>query len=198
MKKHSLFLSNELSEVSNRDWKAVRDRLAEFIRRRVGRNTRYGAHSESYLGMPAVDYYLGESVIRLLGGQWRWKEGLSLYEQLERIAGSLMSKQVEKFCRLPESIMVVMEPEQILLLDDCYGDEDGSVNVDKAYELALEITQNDPELKSYVEATCAFNDLDAVCKHLGIMKNKVYNLNRRLIYKIENWKKSKNSLKCVC
>ena len=188
MNKKTPCYCNHLLSVTNREWKAVRERLAEFIRRKVGRNTRYGAHSESNLGMPAVDYYLGESFIKLLGGQWRWQEGLTLYEQLERIAGSLISKQVEKFGRLPENIMVVMEPGQMMLLDYCDVFEDDGVSVNRAYELALEITQDDPELKRYVEATCAFNDLDMVCKHLGIMKSKVYNLNRRLIYKIEKWK----------
>lgn len=46
MKKNSLPSSERLNEISQREWHLVCKQLSEFIARRLGQHTRYGAHSE--------------------------------------------------------------------------------------------------------------------------------------------------------
>ena len=91
--------SERLEGVSERQWREALDELTAYLRWRLRGKTQSGAHSEGVLGMPALDYYQEEAVVKLIEGEWLWQERFSLGKQLERIAADLVTKQVKRYER---------------------------------------------------------------------------------------------------
>lgn len=101
------FNKERLKEAGPRVWDEAVKELRPYIRWRLKGKTRYGAHSEKALLVPAEQYYEVEAVIALLEGRWKWQERYTLAEQLKEIAGNLMTKQVERYKREHPSAKVI-------------------------------------------------------------------------------------------
>ena len=86
-----------LQHISDAEWREALKILGVYIIRQIRGRTRFGAHSESVLGMSPLDYYTGEVIEALFSGAWKWKEETSLAEQLKLIAWSKISAQVQKY-----------------------------------------------------------------------------------------------------
>ena len=87
-----------LHAVPDREWLEVIDKLTIFVRFKLKGKTIFGAHSEQYLGVEPVEYYVDEAIAKLFSLEWEWKfEKHSLIEQLKRIVGSMISTNVESF-----------------------------------------------------------------------------------------------------
>jgi hypothetical protein len=109
-----------LRQVKPQEWQKALDRLTEEMsnskllgghvedgphntKRLVYGRTQYGAHSEMTLGTNNVLYhYQTEFVLALYEGQWEWKKGVSLADQLVEIAYSRIPKAVDKYVRKKE------------------------------------------------------------------------------------------------
>jgi hypothetical protein len=91
--------SERLEGVSDKEWREALDQVTAYLRWRLAGKTQRGAHSEQALGMPALDYYQEEAVIKLIEGEWKWQDRFSLGKQLEKIAADLVTKQVERWKR---------------------------------------------------------------------------------------------------
>ena len=91
--------SERLEAVSDKQWREALDELTAYLRWRLKGRTQRGAHSERELGMPALDYYQEEAVVKLIEGDWKWQDRFTLGKQLERIAADLITKQVQKWER---------------------------------------------------------------------------------------------------
>ena len=91
--------SERLEAVSDKQWRDALDELTAYLRWRLKGRTQRGAHSERELGMPALDYYQEEAVVKLIEGDWKWQDRFTLGKQLERIAADLITKQVQKWER---------------------------------------------------------------------------------------------------
>ena len=87
---HKYDNSERLETVSDKQWREALDELTAYLRWRLRGKTQRGAHSERELGMPALDYYQEEAVVKLIEGDWKWQDRFSLGKQLERIAADLM------------------------------------------------------------------------------------------------------------
>ena len=96
---HKYDNSERLETVSDKQWRDALDELTAYLRWRLRGKTQRGAHSERELGMPALDYYQEEAVVKLIEGDWKWQDRFSLGKQLERIAADLITKQVQKWER---------------------------------------------------------------------------------------------------
>ena len=97
--KYLEFNAKRLSGVSEKQWREALDEVTAYLRWRLAGKTQRGAHSEKELGMPALDYYQEEAVVKLIEGEWKWQERFTLGKQLEKIAADLVTKQVQKWER---------------------------------------------------------------------------------------------------
>ena len=91
--------SDRLDAVTEKEWREALDELTAYLTWRLMGKTKRGAHSERVLGMPALDYYQEEAVVKLIEGAWKWQERFTLGEQLVQITTNLVTKQVEKYQR---------------------------------------------------------------------------------------------------
>ena len=167
--KYLEFNAKRLSGVSEKQWREALDEVTAYLRWRLAGKTQRGAHSEKELGMPALDYYQEEAVVKLIEGEWKWQERFTLGKQLEKIAADLVTKQVQKWERAHplqtedgrwkmEDVVPLRKPELIEFTDDIeqYGDaidDDGQKELDETYEKVFVLVADDKELTLYVEAT---------------------------------------------
>ena len=171
-----------LLRVTEDEWRRALTELAIYITWKVGDRTHYGAHSESELGMKALDYYRGEAVAKLCSCEWEWKEELSLAEQLKVIAGSKISMQVDHYKRKRKRITSFESLEKadgLIFIDE--------ENESKEYfEELMSVAQGDEELELYIQAVHDNNSYDDICSDLGFTdKHQVYNMQRKLMRRIK-------------
>lgn len=163
-----------IQRISDAEWNEAIKKLGVYIMRTIRGKTKYGAHSESVLGMNALDYYTGEVIEALLSGEWEWKEDISLSDQLTRIAWSKISAQVDKYKRRAELNSSV----ELNLAVNVLNPDDES---EEYYLICQEAAHGDKELESYVKAVHRCNTFDEVCSEMGISEKKyIYNLQRKL------------------
>ena len=91
--------SDRLEGVTDKEWREALDEVTAYLRWRLQGKTKRGAHCERELGMPALDYYQEEAVVKLIEGDWLWQERFTLGKQLEKIAADLVTKQTQKWLR---------------------------------------------------------------------------------------------------
>lgn len=87
---------SKLAKLSESDWRVALKKCKDHITWKLNQKTLSGAHAASRLGADAVDHYLGIAYEKLLAGDWEWKEGRPLVEQMIRITNSIISTEVEK------------------------------------------------------------------------------------------------------
>ena len=202
--KYLEFNAKRLSGVSEKQWREALDEVTAYLRWRLAGKTQRGAHSEKELGMPALNYYQEEAVVKLIEGEWKWQERFTLGKQLEKIAADLVTKQVQKWERAHPNLMVdgrskmedvvpLRKPELIEFTDDIeqYGDtidDDGQKELDETYEKVFVLVADDKELMLYVEAIVHCNRLDELPGYLGVTIQKVYRLQEKLMRRINRAK----------
>ena len=202
--KYLEFNAKRLSGVSEKQWREALDEVTAYLRWRLAGKTQRGAHSEKELGMPALDYYQEEAVVKLIEGEWKWQERFTLGKQLEKIAADLVTKQVQKWERAHplqtedgrwkmEDVVPLRKPELIEFTDDIeqYGDaidDDGQKELDETYEKVFVMVADDKELTLYVEAIVHCNRLDELPGYLGVTIQKVYRLQEKLMRRINRAK----------
>ena len=128
--------------------------------------------------MPAVDYFRSEACYKLLSGAWRWDPKRSLTGQLIRIADNLISKQAKQYVSKPQTESLDSKCDQ--------PDADGERELtDAAYAIAFERVRGIRELEEYLKAVHEYNDYKEISIHLHITLNQVYQLQKRLIEKVQ-------------
>ena len=89
---HKYDNSERLETVSDKQWREALDELTAYLRWRLKGKTQRGAHSERELGMPALDYYQEEAVVKLIEGDWKWQDRFCLGKQLILCRADLIFK----------------------------------------------------------------------------------------------------------
>ncbi len=87
----------KLESVTETDWVGALGQCRDHVTLRLKRRTLFGAHAEERLGMDPVDYYVSYAYDAILDGQWEWKDGRTLGQQMVRIADNRIGKEVEKY-----------------------------------------------------------------------------------------------------
>ena len=198
--------SERLETVSDKQWRDALDELTAYLRWRLKGRTQRGAHSERELGMPALDYYQEEAVVKLIEGDWKWQDRFTLGKQLERIAADLITKQVQKWERehpwltedgTPKNQESVPErkPELIEFTDDIdqYSDildDDGQEEMDETYDVVYGLVEDDEELTVFVSAIEHCGNFKDLPEHTGWEIKKVYRLMEKLMRRIRAAKKN--------
>lgn len=85
-----------LAALVEKDWRIALGRCKAHIRWKLKQKTLSGAHAAARLGSDPVEYYLGIAYEKILSGVWEWQDQYSLGEQMIRVAGSYISKEVKK------------------------------------------------------------------------------------------------------
>lgn len=192
--KYLEFNSKRLNGVSEKQWREALDEVTAYLRWRLAGKTQRGAHSEKELGMPALDYYQEEAVVKLIEGEWKWQERFTLGKQLERIAADLVTKQVQKWERAHpmltedgslKELVELRDPER--LPDNI--DEDGQEELDDTYNLVYELVEDDEELTIFVGAIEYCGNFKDLPEHTGWEMKKVYRMMEKLMRRIKSAKK---------
>ena len=196
---------SRLERVGEKEWREALDEVTAYLRWRLKGKTKRGAHSERELGMPALDYYQEEAVVKLIEGDWLWQERFTLGEQLVRIATDLVSKQVKKWERehpwltedgtpKTEHEMISKRKQDLIELTDDMGqfagilDDDGQEELDDTYNLVYELVEDDEELTIFVSAIEHCGNFKDLPEHTGWEIKHVYRLMEKLMRRIKRWK----------
>ena len=201
---HKYDNSERLEAVSDKQWRDALDELTAYLRWRLKGRTQRGAHSERELGMPALDYYQEEAVVKLIEGDWKWQDRFSLGKQLERIAADLITKQVQKWERehpfltedgrcKRDDVIPERKPETIEYTDDMeqYSnilDDDGQEELDETYNVVYALVEDDEELTIFVSAIEHCGNFKDLPEHTGWEMKKVYRLMEKLMRRIRRSK----------
>lgn len=196
--------SERLEAVSDKEWREALDEVTAYLRWRLAGKTQRGAHSEKELGMPALDYYQEEAVVKLIEGDWLWQERFTLGKQLERIAADLITKQVLKWERehpwltedgkiKDEDSIPVRKPELIEFTDDMEQhsdilDDDGQEGMDETYDVVYDLVEDDEELTIFVSAIEHCGNFKDLPEHTGWEMKHVYRLMEKLMRRIKRWR----------
>ena len=192
--KYLEFNSKRLNGVSEKQWREALDEVTAYLRWRLAGKTQCGAHSEKELGMPALDYYQEEAVVKLIEGEWKWQERFTLGKQLERIAADLVTKQVQKWERAHpmltedgsrKELVELRDPER---LPDSI-DDDGQEELDDTYNLVYELVEDDEELTIFVGAIEYCGNFKDLPEHTGWEMKKVYRMMEKLMRRIKSAKR---------
>ena len=201
---HKYDNSERLETVSDKQWREALDELTAYLRWRLKGRTQRGAHSDRELGMPALDYYQEEAVVKLIEGDWKWQDRFSLGKQLERIAADLITKQVQKWERehplltedgrcKRDDVIPERKPEMIEYSDDMeqYSemvDDDGQEELDETYDVVYTLVADDEELTLFVSAIEHCGNFKDLPEHTGWEMKKVYRLMEKLMRRIRRSK----------
>ena len=202
---HKYDNSERLETVSDKQWREALDELTAYLRWRLRGKTQRGAQSERELGMPVLDYYTEEAVVKLIDGEWKWQDRFTLGKQLEKIAADLVTKQVQKWKREhPNSSLELRDesleyavarrkPEFIELRDpemlpDTI-DDDGQEELDETYNLVYALVEDDDELYAFVGAIESCGSFKDLPEFMHCDAKRVYRLMEKLMRRIRSAKK---------
>ncbi len=172
-----------LQRITEEEWRKALKELAVYITWRVGGRTQYGAHSESELGMTALDFYQGEAVAKICSCEWEWKDEYSLAEQLKAIAGSKISMREDQYKRKSKqitSVESIEKADRLLYLDE-------ETESKELYEELRRLAQGDRDLELYIQAVRDNDSYEDICTYLGFTDiRQVYNMQRKLMRRIKS------------
>jgi hypothetical protein len=176
-------IKQELDKFSEQDWADICTRCKSYLEKKLFNKTQYGAHSEKELGLPAIDYYLNESIAKLFAFDWEWKfEKYNIIEQIIRIASSLISKNVDKYRTKKKSEQIKVETEYndnftFDIFDEVYDGE-----IDQILECIERIIKGNDALQILWESTKEGLKSAEIAEIMEKPVKYVYRQNEKLIY----------------
>lgn len=172
----------ELDKISDKEWEEVCTRCKFFLKKKLFNKTSFGAHSEKELGVPAIDYYFEEAVSKIFAFEWEWQfEKYTIVKQIMRIAGSLISKNVDKYRRKAENGLVETEYTDEMAYD--LFDEVYDASVDELLDCIERIVkEGDDFLQMHWESIKEGLKSSQIAEIIEKPVNYVYRQNEKLIY----------------
>lgn len=171
---------------SESEWKVALAKGKDYIKWKLKQKTLFGAHLSSNLGSDPVDHYLGIAYEKLISGEWEWKNELTLSEQLMRIIGSYISKEVEKTKTNKTAAFSLeyrdMEQDFYSLVDSQGDDEEYLIKI-KAIQEAI---KGDNELEFMWEAIKEGKKRVEIAELLEIKPKQLDKLREKLILRARN------------
>lgn len=171
----------QLDKISEQEWEEVCIRCKSILKKKLFNKTSFGAHSEKELGTPAIDYYLHESISKIFSFEWEWKyEKYDITEQLIRVAGSLISKKVDKYRNKVEKGLTETEYFENMtfdIFDEVYDDE-----IDQLIACIERIVKGDDLLEIHWESIKEGLKSSEISEIMEKPVKEVYRQNEKLIY----------------
>jgi dihydroxyacetone kinase-like predicted kinase len=191
---HDKEILQHLNAISDNDWLDVVDKLTTYVHFKLKGRTLFGAHTEQNLGVNPVDYYVDEAIGKLFSLEWKWQfDKYSLLEQLQRVVGSMISTNVEKFKAKKENI-TLMEEDKLISMEkyEINDYEDGYYEVFKS---ALEeCSKDDEDLQLYVMALDECVSFDEMVTATGFEKKKLYVLQKKMTRRVTTYLETNKEL----
>jgi hypothetical protein len=183
-----------LNAISNVEWLDVVDKLTTYVHFKLKGRTLFGAHSEQNLGSNPVDYYVDEAIGKLFSLEWIWQyDKYSLLEQLQRVVGSMLSTNVEKFKAKKENITLMEEQKLISMEKSEINDKE--VEYYEVFKQALEeCSKDDDDLQLYVMALDECVSFDEMVKATGFEKKKLYVLQKKMTRRVTTYLETNKEL----
>lgn len=183
-----------LNAISDSDWLDVIDKLTTYVHFKLKGRTLFGAHSEQNLGGNPVDYYVDEAIGKLFSLEWKWQyDKYSLLEQLQRIVGSMLSTNVEKFKAKKENVTLMEEQKLISMEKSEINDEE--VEYYEIFKHALEeCSKDDDDLQLYVMALDECVTFDEMVEAMGFEKKKLYVLQKKMTRRVTTYLETNKEL----
>lgn len=156
--------------------------------------TKSGAHSSKNLGMPSIDYYVGESIKRLYDPNgWDWKfEIRTLAEQLMRIANKLISDKVADYNAKQDGLPVFDERDagdiydlQSIAANEAKGNEE---IYSKLIQFAHQVSMDDDDLQYFVIRYFEKASFTTIANEMNVEVEKIYVLRKKLVRRLMNYK----------
>ena len=157
----------------------------------------FGPFSFQMMGEDVVGRIATECMEALFCGEWHWNPNRELSSQLIQIAKSKMSHIVRTFYN-PNTPKLILESGLQTREDDEGNSDREKFELDVAaqwefeanmrdmgYEMARNVVKDDPELLRYLDAMKELNNYYGIASLMEIPVNKVLNLERRLLKRLE-------------
>lgn len=183
-----------LNSIADREWLDVVDKLTTYVHFKLKGRTLFGAHSEQNLGGNPVDYYIDEAIGKLFSLEWKWQfDKYSLLEQLQRVVGSMISTNVEKFKTKKGNITLMEEDKLISMEKPEINDYD--VEYYEVFKKALEeCSKDDEDLQLYVMALDECISFDEMVNATGFEKKKLYVLQKKMTRRVTTYLETNKEL----
>lgn len=185
-------IEEQLRNMTNAEWETLLNNLQQFVEMKLRGRTKYGAHSVYFLGEEACEYYIMISISKVLTMERKWDFKIfTLEDQLKRIIGSLMSKNVERFKN--QKVQFLHEDEDTLeFLSFTYAPEEEDPEFDNDRDVqyhilyqAHKIIFDDLEMKIYTLVYYNYMGSAEIAEFLGMEKKVIqairHNAKRRLV-----------------
>lgn len=172
----------ELEKISDQEWEEICNRSKSFLKKKLFNKTSFGAHSENELGVPAIDYYFEEAVSKIFAFEWEWQfEKYTIVQQIMRIAGSLISKNVDKYRKKVENGNFETEFSDNMAYD--LFDEVYDSSIDELLDCIERIVKEGDEfLQMHWESIKEGLKSSQIAEIIEKPVNYVYRQNEKLIY----------------
>lgn len=171
----------ELDKISEQEWSEICTRCKSILKKKLYNKTAYGAHSETTLGVPAIDYYLNESIAKLYSFEWEWKfKEFDMVDQIIRVAFSMISNNVDKYRRRNENGYVEAEFHENFIYD--IFDEVYDEGLDLFLACIDRIVKEDDLLEIYWESIKEGLKSSEIAEIIEKPVKYVYRQNDKLIY----------------
>jgi len=175
-----------LHAVPDKEWLDVVDKLTTFVHFKLKGRIIFGAHSEKFLGVEPVEYYVDGAISKLFGLEWEWQyEKYSLLEQLKRIVGSMISTNVESFKKKKEKELPTEDEIINVIIEKSNADNKDDDDLYELFKKAIEeCSKDDEDLQLYAMALDECSSFDEMSDELGWDKKKLYSLQKKLTRRV--------------
>lgn len=169
--------------VSDPEWGQAMEVAVKYVEKKINRLNHCGALDESVFGISAAEHFVFGAFDKLFTGEWEWSEHRAIHTQLVKIALSDISHHLRDW-KNKEHVEVVEFDER--MADHLSDDEDF---LDIVYEIAEEAADGDDDLLDYLKAMRRCNNYELIAEEMEIDIKYVYQLQRKLIRRLEKRKK---------
>lgn len=171
-------------EVSDPEWGQALEVSAKYLAKKLENKKHGGAFDASnFNGIPASEHFSLQAFDKLFTGQCKWSEHRALHTQIIRIALSDMSHHLRDWKKNGPPPETVELDER--MADHLADDEDF---MDIAYEIAEKAAAGDPQLLLYLKEVREVNNYEVIADEMGLTITDVYQLQRKLIRRLEKRK----------
>jgi hypothetical protein len=171
----------KLHSITEKEWREIMDNLTKWVYFKLKGRILFGAHSEQILGIIPSDYYVVGAIEKLFSLEWKWQfEKYTIFEQLQRIVGSMMFENIRKYKTKKEEIILMADEELITIIENNSVEEYDDETYQSFLDALSECTNDDDDLQLYSLAMLECNSFDEMSNELGWDKPKLYVLQRKL------------------
>lgn len=173
------------------EWIKALNQCKEYVTTKLGKRTLFGAHTEQRLVAEPVEHYVGFAYEAILEGDWEWKDGRTLGQQLIRIADNRIGKEVEKY-RLEKSkasSILVDDVNQMFYSDDPLAEQQ-SLLEEIVFKQKIDTIESaiigNENLEMFWECVKGGMKREAIAEFMEKSPKQVDKIREKLINKIKN------------